>query len=96
MESIEPELAEIIDADRAAIKRIGQRVIESAGVWTSIAGLVGTALSSLPAIVPAAFAVTTLATLGSAAVASKNDRASKLGKSPWSLVYYARRLLDSA
>jgi hypothetical protein len=91
--SIEPELAEIANADRTAVKRLGQRVTESSSIWAIVASLVGAAFASTPAHVPAAFAIGALSVLGAASLGAKRDRDAKLRSSPWSLVYHATRTL---
>jgi hypothetical protein len=89
-----PELAAIADLDRSTITRLGRRLTESSSLWTSVAGLIGSALATLPPVVPAAAAVTALAALGTAALASRRERDEALAKSPWSLVYHLDGLKD--
>jgi hypothetical protein len=94
VEDTAPELCAIAKLDRTTVTRVGRRLTESPSLWTSVAGLLGSALATLPPIIPAAAAATVFAALGAAALASRRERAEVLAKSPWSLVYHLDGLRD--
>jgi hypothetical protein len=69
-------------------------VSENPTVWTTVAGLIGSAIS-LPGVVTGALALTAFSLLGAGATKASRERRDTLRKSPWSFLYYAQKKLRS-
>ena len=81
------EIQEIAELNSRAWTGFIQSLSEDRVFWTSISGLIGTLAGSMPSIVPAAAAITTLSSIGTTALKERRLRRERLQTSPWSLVY---------
>ena len=88
---IEAEVQAITELDRESTNAVYRRVTEDPKIWLAVATMIGSSLGSLPAIVPAAAAVTVLSYLGAAALKVSRECRDRLRESDWSLVYYLRQ-----
>jgi hypothetical protein len=88
---LEEEVAATLQVNTKAYKNATDKITESPAFWGAVLGLVGSAVGGLPAIVPAAAAVTAISVLGAAALKAGRDRSKALSESSWSFVYYLNR-----
>jgi hypothetical protein len=84
------EISEIAELNSRAWTDFLQSLSEDRVFWTSIAGLIGALVGSMPSVVPAAAAITALSSIGTTALKERRLRCERLQNSPWSLVYYLR------
>jgi len=82
---------EVAALDVRQRERMFETLTEDRSLWATVAGLLGAAIGSLPAVVPATLAVTLFASVGTAALRARRERERILAGSPFSFVYYTRR-----
>jgi len=88
IKKMEEEIGAITDLNRQSVRMVLHRLTEDPKMWLCISTMLGSALGSLPAIAPAAAAVTAFSLLGATALKETRARKEKLRNSKWSLIYY--------
>lgn len=83
------EAQAIAKVDRSTVRTYFETLSESYVAWTTIAGLIGSAVS-LPAVVTASLAITGFSLMGANAVKASRERREALQASPWMPLYHAQ------
>lgn len=91
IQRLHEEAQAIATVDRTAMKELLRKLLEDEKVWISLAGIVGSLVGSMPAVVPAAAAVTAFSLLGTSALRATREMKKTLSESTWSIAYHLAR-----
>ncbi len=91
LNTVEEEVSSIANIDKFGFRNLIKNLSEDKVVWSSIAGLVGSIVSGLPAAVAASMAITALSAIGATAVKESRKCQEALSSSQWAFVYYLKR-----